>query len=192
MQIKRTLSIVVIILLLPACSSYYFSYNGKKYRSADAALAGQQTYIEEVKSEITVLPNQYPGTVVVITPTISTWEALGITRTGSPKKILVDYIAKTNDENHAVFAQYLEAAGVFDRVESKLADFPHMEAKKLQENYAATIYLQIKSPTQMGWFMFTPSSTSPVQVNFDTLAAPGAPKVDSWIQSVISNLDIAE
>jgi len=136
----------------------------------------------------TILPTSISGTAIVITPSKETCEALGVTKSGAPRQEFIDYAATNEQYEFANFYKYLEKSKAFSRVESRIVDHPLLEARNVSASYVATIYLHMVSPSQVGWYMLTPGAKEPKQINFDATAAPGAPKINSWIKSIVDNM----
>lgn len=177
---------VVLAVSLSGCSTNY-SFNNQNYSKASDALAAHTKFLDEIKQNITIKPSTLPGSVMIITPSKETCEAVGITRTGTPKKEMTAYLGEFLESDYAYFSKFLSASKAISTVESKITDFPIKDAHALSGKYSAVIYLHILSPTQVGWYMLKPGSNQPIQINMDAKAAPGAPKIDSWIDSVIVN-----
>jgi hypothetical protein len=70
------------------------------------------------------------GKAVVITPSKSTCEALGITRKGAPAHEFIDYLGTEQERGYAYFAKYLDKAQVFSSVDSKIVDHPESAARE--------------------------------------------------------------
>jgi hypothetical protein len=175
---------IVIALSLSGCNSYRF--NNQNYSNASDALAAHSKYLEETKQNISIRKATIPGKVMVITPTKETCEAVGITRTGTPKKELTAYLGEFMESDYAYFSKFLSASRAFSNVESRIADYPIKDAHALSGKYSAIIYLHILSPSQIGWYVLKSGSHQPIQINIDAKAAPGAPKIDSWIDNIIA------
>jgi hypothetical protein len=175
---------LLVVLSLSGCTSYNF--NNQNYSKASDALAAHSKFLDEIKQKISIKEATLPANVMIITPSKETCEAVGITRTGTPKKELTAYLGEFLESDYAYFPKYLVASKAFSNVESKIADYPIKEAHALIGKYSAVIYLHILSPSQIGWYMLKPGSNQPIQINMDAKAAPGAPKIDSWIDSVIA------
>lgn len=183
------IALIALLSFLAGCASYYYSYLGVKHKTPERALAAQAEYLESIERDITRLPTPSANSALVLTPSRSTVEALGVTRTGSPKQELVDYIATTSMRDYSAFGGYLRASGAFFQVSSRVVDFPQMEAKRERENFDAVIYLHAKSPSQVGWFVVTPNDKTPSPIIFDALSADGAPRIDSWVRSIASQME---
>lgn len=192
MMTPRLVVVFFFLVTLGACSGNQFSYNAQKYPSARVAYDAQYVHIDSIAKDIRAVPQRISGDAVVITPSRTTIEALGMTRTGSPKRQFVEYVAVTTERDYESFSRYLDASGAFSTVDSMVVDFPQKDAREVRARYAATIYLHMKSPTQIGWFLLTPTSKSPKPISFDSLSAFGSARIDSWVQSIIGNLDASK
>lgn len=181
----RVLVIVVACILSAACSTY--SYNNQTYKSASAALEGQREFQQAIVSKMTASAVRISGRALVITPSKSTCAALGIVKKGAPKQEIIDYVSTNLEREYAYFAKYLEKSQLFSGVDSRVVDHPQADARALAKDYAATIYLAMTSPSQAGWFMLVPGSDQPIQINFDSLSEPGAPRIRSWVAAIASN-----
>ena len=177
------LACVVLAILTAGCTTT-FTYNGASYRSADAALAGQREHLKQVLSQITPAATTIPGAALVIVPTPQTLEALGITRKGSPPKEIIDFLVSSMGVDYGQFPEYLRAAKIFRSIDYRAVDPTALEARQVASNYAATIYLQLLSPTQVAWFLLKPDGGPPTEIHFDGTAASGAPRINSWLQRV--------
>ncbi len=182
----RGVGCVLIGLLLSGCSTY--SYNGETYHSPDDAVAAQRQFEEKTLANIAILARTNPGTAIVIIPSKSTIEATGVTRKGSPEKKYVDFVANELNSDYEYFPKYLQASKAFSVVEARVVDHTTQEARRVAAGYAATVYLQMLSPDQVGWYLLTPNSSAPIEVHFDGTAQPGAPKVDSWVRSIVDGI----
>lgn len=183
------IALTAVLALLAACASNYYSYLGVKHKTPERALAAQAEYLEGIERDITRLPAPVGNSALVLTPSMSTIEALGVTRTGSPKQELVDYIATTSLRDYSTFGGYLTASGAFSQLSSRVVDFPQMEAKRERGNFDAVIYLHMKSPSQVSWFIITPNNKTPSPINFDAMSAAGASRIDSWVRSIASLME---
>ena len=183
MTYLNVLAVTALSLLLAGCATY--SYNNEKFSTASEALSAQGKYLGSVANGISAEPTSISGTVVVITPSKDTCAALGVVRRNSPPLEFVDYVAATLANYFAAFATFLERSRAFTGVEGRVVDQPLLEARQVSANYVATIYLQMLSPTQVGWYLLTPDAKEPRQINFDATAAEGLPKVTSWVRSIV-------
>ena len=62
-----------------------------------------------------------------------------------------------------------------------------MEARQTADKYVATIYLQMLSPTQVGWYLQKPDGSAPVEIHL-IVALNGAPKINSWVRNIVEDL----
>jgi hypothetical protein len=183
MKNRTRVIILSVALLAVGCASY--TYNNKTYSSAGAALGAQSAFLQSIEDSIQSQGTMIPGRAIVITPSKATCVALGVVRKASPPPEFVDYAAESAFRDYAAFPGYLRKARAFSEVEAKVSDQPMLEAKKLQKDYAATIYLHMLSPSQVGWYLLTPGADEPKQINFDATSEGGAPRVSSWIRDVM-------
>ncbi len=186
---RNILISLFFICALTGCSGTYYSYNGTKYGSSSAALEAQASYLGDIERQVGPRSGTPYGKALVLTPSMKTCKALGVQRTGSPPEDQVLYVAASLCRDFGAFEGYLGASRVFESVESRWEDFPQIEARKASKNYDATIYFHMKSAQESGWYMYLPGSKKPMPITFDPVAAGGAPRVNSWIDSVVRNLE---
>ena len=192
MNIKKTLCLSIATLSLTGCATTTYTFDNKHYKNSAVALAAHDKYLGDLLNNISVLPVQISGTAIVITPSKDTCEALGIAWKGRPNKAVKNYLGTFEESDYAYFSKYLEKSRGFTHVESMIVDYPQVEARKATGNYVAIIYLHMISPTQVGWFLLTPGSSSPKQISFDQLAEPGVTRIDSWVNEIVRNSTVVE
>ncbi|MBK7414936.1 MAG: hypothetical protein IPJ38_07235 [Dechloromonas sp.] len=122
--------------------------------------------------------------IIVISPSKSTTEALGINKIGgtSLPKDSSDYLGQIMENDYQLNGRALKKSKAFTEVDLKIADYPLKEARVLVENHSAVIYLNMLSPTQVGWYMLKSNNEAPVQINYNAIAK-GSKRIDSWIDS---------
>ena len=179
--------LLVIFLTVTSCAHQY-SFNNKSYTSPNEALDAHKAYLQEIQNNIIPNSSVPKKKAIVITPSKNTCEALGITRKGSPTKDMIDYLGNFLEDDYAFFSNYLLKSNLFSSVDSAINDFPVQYANKVKKDYSATIYLDMKSPNQISWFIMVPPEYTPKQLHFDNMAENGAPKIQSWINGIHRNL----
>jgi hypothetical protein len=179
----RCLLVLVVAATLSGCSAY--TYNDARYGSQQAAFAAQAVDMEAAVQGIEIQPRTIDGTALVLIPSRRTIEATSLTKTGTPAKALITYIVSLLAADYGNMSRCLAASRAFSNVESRVVDFPVREARDSADEYAATIYLQTLTPTQGGWLLLRPGLEIPAQVHMDTIAAPGAPRINSWIADIV-------
>ncbi len=176
--------IVLLVLLSTVFGCTNFTYNNKTYSSAADALVAQGSFLSEIESKIRPSTKRYNKTVLVVTPSRKTCEALGVTSTGHASSELVGYVADTLTNDYRKFSDYIIKRKMFDSVKSAVDDFPKVAAEEAKNQYDVVVYMNLISPNQAGWFAMTKPDYNPQQVNFSTIAEPGAPKVESWLENL--------
>lgn len=176
--------LALLVAALSGCAS--FTYNNEKFSSASAAYAAQKTRLESVKDNIAVVSPTIAGTLLVITPSKATIEAVGITRRGSPSQELVDYVAQITATDAEYMAKHIAASKAFASVEGRVSDYPLKEARKESGRYTAVMYLHMLSPAQVGWYLMKSNGDDPIQINSDATAEAGAPKINSLIRNAVA------
>lgn len=184
MKTHHYLSAFFVIFFLSGC--YTYTYNNKNFQSADAALSAHENDLALYTTQITESTVKISGKALVVTPTKKTTEALGITTKNSPPPKLIDYLGRYQERDYLAFSEYLKASNAFDDVVLKVVAHPVVYAKDAVNDYAATIYLRMLSPTQISWYMITPNTGEPQQINFDNLANTGSERINSWVKDIVS------
>jgi hypothetical protein len=173
----------VVAVLLSGCGHQY-TFNNNSYSSPDSALGAHREYLKEIERDIESVSSIPRGNAVIITPSKNTCEALGITRKGHPTEDMINYLGQYLEEDYAFFSNFLVKSNIFSSVEHVINDYPLQYANKVKSNYSATIYLDMKSPSQISWFILIAPENLPVQLHFDKMADNGAPKIISWINDI--------
>jgi hypothetical protein len=173
-----------VIFFLSGCSNY--TYNNRNFQSADAALSAHENDIALYTTQIAQSTVKISGKALVITPTKKTTEALGITSKNSPPPAFIDYLGRYMEREYLAFSEYLKASNAFDDVVSQVVDHPAVYAKNAFNDYAATVYLHMLSPTQVSWYLITPNTDEPQQINIDNLANTGPERINSWVKDIVS------
>jgi len=173
------------LLTLAGCATTRYTFNGESYRSGTDALAAQKDYLDKLLTEIKSRDNTIDTKVLVVLPAPTTIEALGIKRTGTPKQELIDYLTQFTVSDHQFFVDALRKSKLFKQVDLRVAEHTLKEARMAEDRYSAVIYYHLVSPTQFGWYLIKPNVDTPAQINSDAIAK-GAPRIESWIDSVES------
>lgn len=191
---KVTMAIVALSMLalcLSGCGNTY-SYNGKSYSSAEDAHAGHIEYLRSIEAGIVPVAGNPSGRALLVTPSQKTCEALGVTRKGHAEGEIVQYIGKSLEDDYSFFLNFLNKGNVFKTVTGEISDFPRQRAREASKEYDATIYLDMQSASQVSWVLISPPDNKPKQINMDSMAAPGAPKIQSWINDVHNKMTEVE
>jgi hypothetical protein len=183
MNVRNFWVLVMLGSLLAGCASY--TYNNEKFRSAEDAYASQKVRLDSIKGSIAIVSPTINGSLLVIAPSKTTFAAVGITRKGSPGDQLVEYVARISATDAEYMAQYFSASKAFSSVDGRVSDYPLKDARKESDKYTAVLYLHMLSPSQIGWYLLTPTDDEPIQVNFDATAAPGPDKINSLIANTV-------
>jgi len=179
---------VTLILLLSGCGNTY-TFNNKVYGTPEDALAAHKEFLVDVQNELKPYETPSAGKAVIITPSKKTCAALGVTRKGQPAQELVDYIGQDLSLDYAFFSNFLRTSNLFTTVDSIVVDYPLQAVNKVKNDYDVIIYLNIQSPTQIGWFLITPQDNKPRAINMDNLAKNGAPKIQSWLDATKEHIE---
>lgn len=182
---RRFLSLfpVFLLFIITGCGPVY-TFNNESFSTADSANDAHRHFLINIENEIKSSTDTTKGSVAIVTPSQKTCEALGVNTKGSPPKEVINYLGKFLEEDYSNFSKYLIKSNDFKSVESFVVDYPNQYANSIHEKYDYTIYLDMKSQTQIGWFVMKSKNPVPVQVNFDNMAAAGAPKIQSWIENI--------
>ena len=186
-RFKTFLITFYVFAFLTGCTQYY-TFNNKSFSSPENALRAHKEYLNEIQNDIKPISSTIMGDAIIITPSKKTCEALGITRKGSPTKEMTDYLGTYLEEEYSFFSNYLLKSNLFTNVNHVIDDFPHQYANQVKTNYSATIYLDMKSPTQISWFIMVSPENTPKQLHFDKMADSGASKIQSWIYDIRGHL----
>lgn len=178
---------VVFIVLLNGCANNY-TFNNNSYTSPESALSAHKEFLQEIEKNINSVSSTPKGNAVIITPSKKTCEALGIKRTGQPTEDMIDYLGKNLEQDFGFFSKFLIKSNIFKSVTPIVDDFPLQYANKVKSDYSATIYLDMKSPSQISWYIMVSPENIPKQLNIDKMAENGAPKIQSWIVDVNNHL----
>jgi len=173
----------VFFVLLSGCRHQY-TFNNNSYSSPEKALNAHHKYLEKIEKDLKSVSSTPKGNAVIITPSKKTCEALGIKRRGHPTEDMINYLGKYIEEDFAFFSNFLIKSNLFTSVEHIIDDYPLQYVNKVKNNYFATIYLDMKSPSQISWFILVPPKNKPKQLNFDKMADNGAPKIQSWLNGI--------
>jgi len=178
-----TLLLALSLIVITGCGTKY-SFNNQTYKKPEQALQAHKDYLNKIESELKVSDSKPTGKVLIVTPSKKTAESLGITRTGQPGKEIIDYLGSYLENDYSHFSRFLTKSNLFETVEPVIDDFPKNYANKKKGDYDATIYLDMKSPTQISWFvMFSPEhEAKPIVI--DSMAEQGSPKIQSWIDNI--------
>jgi len=182
MKFIKHLVLLVMLSTIFGCTN--FTYNNKTYSSPEDALVAQGKYLSEIETKITPSPKKYDKTALVVTPSRKTCEALGVTSKGHASTELVGYVADTLTNDYRKFSDYIIIRNMFASVSSVIDDFPKVAADDAKNQYDVVVYMNLISPNQAGWFAMVKPDYNPQQINFSTIAEPGAQKVESWLDSL--------
>jgi len=185
---KTTIYLVLCLIIINGCGHQY-NYNNKSYSTAKLAHKAHLEDLKDIESKLQPFSTNLLKNAIIITPSQKTTEALGVTRTGHPPQELVFYAGKYLGDDYSYFANFLRKSNLFASVEHRIDDFPKNYANKVKAEYAATIYFDMKSPTQMSWFVTTPPENIAKPFDFDKMAEAGAPKIQSWINNLKKNIE---
>lgn len=182
MKFAKCLVLLVMLCSIFGCTK--FSYNNKTYSSPDDALVAQGKHLSEIESKITRSTKKYNKTALVVTPSSKTCEALGVISKGHASSELTGYVADTLKNDYRKFSDYIIKRNMFTSVKSVIDDFPKVAADEAKNQYDVVVYMNLISPNQAGWFAMVKPDYNPQQINFNKIAEPGAPKVESWLDNL--------
>lgn len=182
---KTSLALQIILMaVLSACGGRY-TFNNESFSNPKDALAAHDLFMDKIIEEIPVREESIVAKIVVITPNKTTAEALAITRTGGGlAKESTEYLGQFLEDDFQLNGRALKKSKAFSNIELKVVDFPAKEARASIGKYSAVFYMNLVSPTQVGWYMLKTNDSPPVQINPDAIAK-GSKRVDSWITSTI-------
>ena len=185
---KSSIFFVIILYISLFGCAHQYTFNNKSYSSADDALKAHMEYLEEIQNGLVSNSSNPKKNAIIITPSKNTCEALGITRKGSPTKDMINYLGTYLEEDYAYFSKYLLKSNIFRIVNHVIDDFPPQYANKVKNEYFATIYLDIKSPSQTSWFIMVSPENAPKQIHIDNMAKNGTLRIQSWLDDIQGNL----
>jgi hypothetical protein len=107
---------------------------------------------------------------------------------------MVDFLGTVLERDFSHFGQVLDRSQLFSGVDTRVVDHPQADAKtpSMRSGYIATIYLALISPSQVGWYMLRPGADQPAQIDFDHMAAAGAPRLNSWVAAIARNAQVVK
>ena len=181
------LFLAVSLLFLFGCGTQY-NFNNRSYKKPELALQAHEEYLKKIEAELEPTKSQPSGKAIIITPSKKTSEALGITRTGHPDEKMINYLGQYLTNDYSYFTNFLKKGNLFESVEHIVDDFPKSYANKVKGDYRATIYLDMKSPTQISWMIMTNPEGKAEQIVLDSMAENGAPKIQSWLSDISSHI----
>jgi hypothetical protein len=178
----------VLLLIMTGCANTY-KYKGENFSSPEEGLVAQKKDLDDIKSQITPTDKKHGGTAAVVIPTLETFIALGIKKTGNPKQELTDYVGKSLVASYSLMYDCLNQRKIFDKVTLIEDKFPIPMAKKIIAEYDVVIYLNLAGPEQAQWFMKVAPNYKNISLDFDKSKAVGAPRVLSWLENIEKNLN---
>lgn len=170
------------------CGNTY-KYKGQNFHSPEEALNALRIDLYAVKSQITPTPKKRGGTAAVVIPTFETFVALGVKKTGNPKKELSDYIGKFLVLSSSAMYDFIDQRKIFNKVTLIEDNYPIPAVKKIIAEYDVVIYLDLVSPEQAQWFMRVTPDYKIMPLNSDKSKAVGYPRTLSWLENIENNLD---
>lgn len=182
---KLPVLLIIACLIGCGCSTIRYTYNGKNYGSSEEALAAHAKDIDGIVSEVAVRKDPINAKVLIVTPNSTTTSSIGINRKGTPAQPIIDFLGIYMERDFAARSKALQKSNAFTTVDARIAEFPVKEARASLDNYAAVVYLNMISPTQVGWYLLKSQDAPPVQINTDAMAK-GAQRTESWIDSIVS------
>ena len=173
-----------LILLLAGCTGPRYRFGEVWYDSREAALqAAQQKFTQDASA---IAPTQAPigGRAVYVIPSRELIQSRGIRvrsfgRIPTPEQI--DYVVAVSELSMQSYAEALQRRRLFDHIKVLNSGTP--ESVRMPE-YDATIYLLLKGPDHVQWFLRTASSQIPIPIYFDTSLPEGASRLMSWLESI--------
>ena len=189
-----TFFILMLLVLSSGCGARY-TFNGKSYSSPKDLFSAHEEYIKDIEQKIKPASSTPNGNAVIITPSKKTCEALGIKRSGHPPKDMINTLGQLSERDFSYFSNYLQKSNLFESIEHFIDDYPLQRAQKINKNYYATVYLDIKSQTQADWFIMVSPENTPKKINFDKPDVhtfdnekDTLKKIQYWINDVKNNL----
>jgi hypothetical protein len=179
---KKNLLLISFLFLITGCATTY-TYDNQQFSSAEKALAAQQTLFTSIEENINVFDKEKFQKILLLTPSKETCEALGITKTGAPKKEILDYISSVLTRDYAKFGDYLRKSKLSNVTNSKIVDYPKTESRQYVNQYDAVIYLHMLSPSQISWYLVT-KDMEPTIISMDPMAKDVNEKIASWLNAI--------
>jgi len=196
MYFYRVALALLVCLICGCVAEYTYYFESRPYHSANAAFEAQQIRFDEILSKISKSPVSDSRSVMVITPSSYTIEDHGLKKSNSGSRKMIkhmsDFAGQFAERGYLFYPKFLEKAGLFSHVDSKISDNPQTEAIRISKEQPIVIYLAVKSPTQIGWFIIVNGNEKHTQINFDALSEPGAPRINSWIEAVATAIVISK
>ncbi|MCK5311908.1 MAG: hypothetical protein KAJ62_07360 [Desulfobacteraceae bacterium] len=186
-KVKRigAVFIALAVTLLSSCVvQHQYTFNKKSYTSSESALNAHRDYLVKIENELKPISSIPKGNAIIITPSKKTCEALGINRQGHPTEEMINYLGTYLEEDYAFFSKFLIKSNLFTSVNHVINDYPIQYAKNVKNNYSATIFLSMKSPSQTSWMIMVFPENEPKQIHIDQQAENGSQIVQSWIKSI--------
>lgn len=183
---KKIILVGALAVFVAGCARDRYTYNNEDFSTPADALAAQAVHVDGLLKNIKVRDQSIDAKILVVTPTQSAHVALGITRKGSPKQEMIDYMGQSSERSFQAMGQALQKSKTFTQVDVTLAEHTLKAARQQIGNYSAVVYFHLLSPTQYGWYLLKQNNETPIQINLDPLAK-GADRVESWIASIETN-----
>ncbi len=192
MNLKKlgTVFFIIVGLLLSGCGTTQYLVDNKSYTSSESALDALRIKLKAIENELQPIGSTPTEKAVIITPSKQACK-VGLSTQGRLTEEHISYLLNSCKEDYASFSNFLEKSNLFASVEHVIDDHPSQYANKVNNDYSATIYLDIKSPSLVSWFISLPSENTPKPLNMDKMAENETQKIQSWLSDVKSHLQIA-
>ncbi|MEK8020768.1 MAG: FlgO family outer membrane protein, partial [Candidatus Parabeggiatoa sp.] len=192
-NLKRlgTVFFVVVYLLLSGCGTTQYLVDNKSYTSSETALDALRITLKEIENELQPIDSTPKEKAVIITPSKKACK-VGLSIQGHLTKEHINYLLDSCKEDYASFANFLIKSNLFASVDHVIDDYPHQYVNKVNNDDYAKIYLEIKSPTQVSWFISVPPENTPKPLSMDKMAENETLKIQSWLNDVKNHLQGAE
>lgn len=179
---NKKIIFISFLFLLTGCATTY-TYDNQPYSSAEKALAAQQALFRSIEESVDVFETEKFQKVLFLTPSKETCEALGITKTGAPKKGILDYISSVLTRDYEKFGDYFRKSKLSNVTNSKVVDYPKAESRQYVDQYDAVIYLHMLSPSQISWYIVA-KNEEPTIISMDPMAKNANEKIASWLNAI--------
>ena len=186
---RKTILIIVILstfLILPSCG--WYTYNGKTYNTPQKALSAQSSFISNWMSQVNSYSSPSYSSALFLIPSYDAIKDKGITVHGHAQldETSRSYLARVLQIDLNSCGRALSKRNYFESVTTKSAMNTEKEVAKYSPIYDAVVYLKLINPKQFGWFVITSTSNTETPLSFNTALAPGAPRINNWLDNIES------
>jgi len=180
---KKLFLSVFLILVLAACVSYQYQFDGVTYQTADAALNEMRSYTAVSLANVQKSTNPIGGRAKVVVPNRTMIEQVMVVKQGEVSADSIKYIVDVIEIAFQSTIDGIKKSELFDSVtEFKLNDTTNPSI----EDYDYLIWMYGKDINTAQWYVKTKSSEKKSPIHFDM----GLQK-DQRLNSMISSIEEA-